>query len=99
MSDAACKIGDYAVHHEVPYTLAYYNRRLLHEGERKGTMVKDDLEGGIHGILMGRSLAEEPHHIGHPRDSGSNGGGVIVSTKAAEAEGIKVADDKEVKQD
>jgi hypothetical protein len=99
MSDAACKIGDYAVHLEVPYTFAYYNRRLLHEGERKGSAAKNDLESGIHGIIMGRSLPEDPHHIGHPQDGSSNGEGVIVSTKAAEAGGIKVVDDKEVKQD
>ena len=98
MSDAACKIGDYAIHHEVPYTLAYYNRRLLHEGERRGTATKSDLESGVHGILMGRSLPEEPHHIGHPQN-GSSSEGVIVSTKAAEAEGIKSVDDKDVKQD
>jgi hypothetical protein len=57
-------------------------------------MAKDDLEGGIHGILMGRSLPEEPHHIGHP-----SGEGVVVSTKDVEAEGIKSGDDKEVKLD
>ena len=62
-------------------------------------MVKNDLEGGIHGILMGRSLAEEPHHIGHPHESNSSGDGVIVSTKAVETDGIKSVDDKEVKQD
>ena len=68
-------------------------------------MAKNDLEGGIHGILMGRSLAEEPHHIGHPQESNSSGEGVIVTTKAAESEGIKSGDeiksgdDKEVKQD
>ena len=57
-------------------------------------MAKDDLEGGIHGILMGRSLPEEPHHIVHP-----SGEGVVVSTKDVEAEGIKSGDDKEVKLD
>lgn len=71
----------------------------MHEGERRGTVAKDDLEGGIHGILMGRSLVEDPHHVGHPQDTSSSGEGVIVSTKAAEADGIKAVEEKEVKQD
>jgi Amt family ammonium transporter len=98
MSDAACKIGDYAIHHEVPYTFAYYNRRLLHEGERRANEPKSDLESGIHGIIMGRSLPDEPHHIGHPE--GSSGGSAdekIVAAKAADA--MKSVDDKEQKQD
>jgi hypothetical protein len=67
MTDAACKIGDYAVHREESYTFAYFNRNLL---ERRGAG-GDDLETGIHGIIMGRALPEEPHHTGGiPRASG-----------------------------
>jgi ammonium transporter, Amt family len=60
MTDEACKIGDYAVHREESYTFAYYNRSLLN---RRGAMGADDLEGGIHGIIMGRPMPEDPHHI------------------------------------
>ena len=98
MSDAACKIGDYAVHHEVPYTFAYYNRRLLHQGERRNDEPKNDLESGIHGIIMGRSLPEEAHHI--PHLEGSSGGSadekIIASTKGVEP---KTIDEKDHKQD
>ena len=59
MTDAACKIGDYAVHREESYTFAYYNRSLL----PRNTDSKD-LESGLHGIIMGRALPEEPHHLG-----------------------------------
>lgn len=99
MSDAACKIGDYAIHHEVPYTFAYYNRRLLHQGERRGTETANDLETGIHGIIMGRSLPEDPHHIGHAREesSGASGEEKIMTTKGVDA--IKSVDEKEQKQD
>ena len=62
MSDAACQMGDYAIHGEVPYTFAYYNRKLLQDGERRGDSPKTDLESGMHGILMGRALPEEGHH-------------------------------------
>jgi Amt family ammonium transporter len=61
MSDAACKIGDYAVHREESYTFAYYNRSLLN---RRVEENKDDLEGGIHGLIMGRPMPEAAHHTG-----------------------------------
>jgi hypothetical protein len=100
MSDAACKIGDYAIHAEVPYTFAYYNRRLLHTGERRGDHPKGDLEAGIHGLIMGRSLpGEEPHHVGHPRagSSGASEEGKVVAATGDDA--IRQADEKEQKQD
>jgi Amt family ammonium transporter len=68
MSDAACKIGDYAVHREESYTFAYFNRALI--AENMGDKAGGDLEGGIHGIIMGRPLPQEPRHTGeHSRPS------------------------------
>jgi Amt family ammonium transporter len=64
MTDAACEIGDYAVHREESYTFAYYNRDLL---PRRGV---EDLEGGIHGLIMGRPLPEPAQHTGQPKRSG-----------------------------
>jgi ammonium transporter, Amt family len=58
MTDAACEIGDFAVHQEESYTFAYYNRRLL--SRRDATA--EDLESGIHGIIMGRPIPEDAHH-------------------------------------
>lgn len=66
MTDAACKIGDYAVHREESYTFAYYNRELL---ARRGGVGSDDLEAGIHGLIMGRPMPEPAHHTGQ-RQSG-----------------------------
>jgi len=65
MSDAACLIGDYAIHEEESYTFAYYNRSLLHGDTRRGSQ-PGDLEGGIHGLIMGRALPEDPAHVGRP---------------------------------
>lgn len=59
MSEAACKIGDYAVHREESYTFAYFNRNLLPRRDAQG---QDDLEAGIHGIIMGRALPEAARH-------------------------------------
>ena len=72
MSDAACKVGDYAVHREESYTFAYYNRALLPEGSLRGPLT-NDLEGGIHGIIMGRAAPDEPSHVGRPRGSEDDG--------------------------
>lgn len=66
MSDAACKIGDYAVHREESYTFAYFNRNLV---PRRDGVVAGDLEHGVHGIIMGRPLPEDPKHLGHPQRS------------------------------
>ncbi|KAI9668115.1 MAG: hypothetical protein M1821_000935 [Bathelium mastoideum] len=72
MSDAACKIGDYAVHREESYTFAYYNRNLLSDESRRGS-TNNDLETGVHGIIMGRAAPESPSHAGVPRASDDKG--------------------------
>jgi Amt family ammonium transporter len=54
MSDAACKIGDYAVHAEESYTFAYYNRSLL---TRRNA---GDVERGTADMIMGRAPSDEP---------------------------------------
>jgi Amt family ammonium transporter len=69
MSDEACRIGDYAVHREESYTFAYYNRSLLKQLKDDAETGKNDLESGIHGLIMGRPLPEEAHHV-PPRKSG-----------------------------
>jgi hypothetical protein len=70
MTDAACKIGDYAVHQEESYTFAYFNRSLI---PRRGAGGEDELETGLHGIIMGRAMPEEAHHTGRPSgDIGPN---------------------------
>jgi hypothetical protein len=46
MTDAACAIGDFAVHQEESYTFAYYNRNLLPRGGG-GEKEPHDLESGV----------------------------------------------------
>jgi ammonium transporter, Amt family len=77
MTDAACKVGDYAVHREESYTFAYYNRQLIAHPDPDE---KKDLETGIHGLIMGRALPEEARHTDAPRPSGDLG---ITATPAA----------------
>jgi Amt family ammonium transporter len=87
MTDAACKIGDYAVHREESYTFAYYNRELL--TRRAGGT--DDLEAGIHGIIMGRPMPEPAHHTGQTRPSGE-----IVNLGPTATEGSSTPEKKAV---
>lgn len=87
MSDEACKIGDYAVHREESYTFAYFNRNLLEE--RRGAT---DLERGMKGLILGRPLPEEAHHLGHPqRSSDSDEVGPTGKAASQPSEGKKEA--------
>lgn len=86
MTDEACKIGDYAVHAEESYTFAYYNRSLLNR--RQSTSGDHELEGGIHGLIMGRAAPDAPKHtgsiVGVPVGGSSEGGGSAISPAPAD---------------
>jgi len=50
MSDEACRIGDYHIHHEESYTFACYNRTLLPGAKKK------DVEAAMSNVIEGHAM-------------------------------------------